>query len=278
MSKLSLMDKLKIFFEVSKSSSLYLIVIILLLIIGYVLLTTDKKTLKRNKTIYLIVSIFILLFIIVMYHGSLSKIFDHMMNNFFIAVLFPNIAIYLAAIIITNIIVWISIFSFKTDKWIKRLNITIYVLMNYLLTLILSIINTNKLDVFSQEAIYGNKQITALIELSSTIFIVWIIFLSLYKIILIYLKKEYKPKVKKVFVKKEVKKLPEDYNPVIVPDYVMGRAKPKKTKSKDKKEDLFTKDEYKVMLKLLKEERLKKQKVKENSKIKELRELYKSVK
>ena len=51
MSKLSIIDKLKIFMDVSMSSSLYLLVLILLLVAGYLFLTTTKKTAKRNKTI-----------------------------------------------------------------------------------------------------------------------------------------------------------------------------------------------------------------------------------
>ena len=276
MSKLSLMDKLKVFFEVSISSSLYLLVLIVLLIIGYIFLTTDKKTVKRNKKLYLIVSIFITILIVLVYHGSLAKMFDYMMNNFFIAIFFPNLAIYLAAIIIMNIIVWISIFSFKTDKLIKRLNIIIYIIMNYLLALILSVINSNKLDIFSQESVYGNKKATALLELSSTIFIGWIIFLILYKIILVYLKKDYKPKIKKVLVKKEVKKLPVDYTPLKSPSVVIGNKRKKKEIVKEEKslEDSFTKDEYKVILKLLNEEKRKKEKLREKNKINEIQTMY----
>lgn len=280
MSKLSLIDKLKVFFEVSISSSLYLLVLIVLLIIGYIFLTTDKKTVKRNKKLYLIVSIFIVSLIVLVYHGSLAKMFDYMMNNFFIAIFFPNLAIYLAAIIIMNIIVWISIFSFKTDKLIKRLNIIIYIIMNYLLALILSVINSNKLDIFNQESVYGNKRATALLELSSTIFIIWIIFLIVYKIILVYLKKDYKPKVKKVLVKKEVKKLPVDYTPLKVPSVVIGnkRKKPEIVKEEKSLEDSFTKDEYKVILKLLNEEKKKKEKLREKNKINEIQSVYRNVK
>ena len=229
MSKLSIIDKLKIFMDVSMSSSLYLLVLILLLVAGYLFLTTTKKTAKRNKTIYIIISIFIAGCLIVLYHGSLSKMFDYMMNNFFIAVYFPNLAIYMAAIVI----------------------------MNYLLALILSVINSNKLDVFTQESIYGNKNVTALIELSSGIFIAWIIFLILYKIILIYLKKDYKPKVKKVIVKKSVKKLPSNFEPKEINGYIYGNIpKPKVekeiiTKEVEINDDIFTKDDYKLLLKLL---------------------------
>lgn len=284
MSKLSLMDKLKVFIDVSKSSSLYLIILILLLILGYIFLTTTKKTVKRNKKIYLCVSVFTVVVLIIAYHGTLSKMFDYMMNNFFIAIYFPNLAIYMAAMIITNIIVWISVFSFKTDKLIKKLNIAVYIIMTYLLALILSVINTNKLDIFAQESIYGNKKVTALIELSSGVFVAWIIFLILYKLILIYVNKDYKPKIKKVIVKKPVKKLPANFEPLPVPDYIYGNV-PKKpveeiivTNETDIVEDIFTKDDYKVLSKLLKEKNEKLRQQREKNKIEELQEMYRSVK
>ena len=283
MNELSLIDKLRILIDVSVSSSMYLIVIILLLVAGYIFITTTKKTAKRNKIIYLCISIFIMVLLIVSYHGSLSKMFDYMMNNFFVAIYFPNLAIYLAALIITNIIVWISIFSFKSSKLIKRLNIAIYVIMNYLLALILSVINTNKLDIFTQESMYGNKKVTALIELSSGVFLIWIIFLILYKLILIYLKKDYKPKVKKVIVKKPVKKLPTNFEPKEFPDYIYGHSLNKKKeepiiKEKVVQKDVFTKDEYLIMAKVLKEQKEKIRAQREKSKIEELQEMYRSVK
>ena len=283
MSKLSLIDKFRILIDVSISSSMYLIVIILLLTAGYLFITTTKKTAKRNKIIYLVISIFIIVFLIASYHGSLSKMFDYMMNNFFVAIYFPNLAIYLAALIITNVIVWISIFNFKTSKLIKRLNVAVYIIMNYLLALILSVINTNKLDVFTQESIYGNKKVTALIELSSGIFIIWIIFLIIYRLILVYLRKDYKPKVKKVIVKKTVKKLPANFEPKEFPDFIYGHSLNKKqeetvVKEKVVQEDVFTKDEYLLMAKVLKEQKEKMRAKREQNKIEELQEMYRSVK
>lgn len=283
MSKLSLIDKLRVLIDVSMSSSLYLIVIILLLIFGYLFVTTTKKTAKRNKIIYLAVFIFIAILLIITYHGSLSKMFDYMMNNLFVAIYFPNIAIYLAALIIMNIIVWISIFSYKTGKLIKKLNIVIYIIMNYLLALILSVINSNKLDIFTQESIYGNKKATALIELSSGIFIIWIIFLIIYKLILIYLRKDYKPKVKRVVVKKPVKKLPVNFEPIEAPSVIYGKSHKKVVeepvvKEKVVQEDVFTKEEYVVLAKVLKEQKEKIRAEREKHKIEELQEMYKSVK
>ena len=296
MSKLSLGDKIGVLFEVSKSSYLYLVIVVLLLVLGFIILSTNKRNKKRNKIIYISSSIFIFAFIIISYHSSLGNIFDYMMNNFFIAVYFPNLAIYLAAIIATNIIVWISIFNFRTSEIIKRLNVTVYIIMNYLLALILNVVNASQLDVFEQSSVYGNKKATALIELSSYIFTLWIIFLIIYKIILVYIKKDYKPKVKKVVVKKKVKKLPENYEPKEMPDYIYGNLTknepiPEIINSKEDSkvkayEELLTLEDYKLLLKILKEqkekdrmEKLRQEAMKkEYDKFEQLQAIYRSIK
>lgn len=222
MSKLSFIDKMGILVEVSKSSKLFILVLILLVVLGAVFSTTNRETAKRNKIIYILVTIFIMVLIVATYHAPLGNMFGYMMDNFFIAAFFPNLAIYCAALIIMNIILWVSLFDYRTSNSIKMLNIFIYVIMNYLLALVLNVINSNGLDIFTQSSVYGNKQATALIELSSLIFLVWILFLIIYKIILVYLRKDYKPKVKKILVKRTVKKLPENYEPTLIPSIVQS--------------------------------------------------------
>ena len=143
MSKLSFADKLQIFFNLSKSSIFYLIILIILISVGITLITTNKRNEKRNKIVYISISVFIIITLLISYHSSLSNMFQYMMNNFFIVLYFPNLAIYFAALITTNIILWISIFSYKSSKQIKTLNIIIYIIMNYLLVLLLDVINKN---------------------------------------------------------------------------------------------------------------------------------------
>lgn len=262
MSKLSLFDKIGILLETMISSNLYIFACLIFIVLGIVLSTTNKKNEKRNKIFYISYTIFILVFILVSYNSSLGKMFSYMMNNFFIAIYFPNLAIYLAAIIVTNIILFISVFNYKITTSIKNLNITIFTIMNYLLLLILNTISKNGLDIFSKESIYNNKQCLALIELSSTIFIVWLLFLIIYRIILIYLKKEYRPKVKKVIVRKKIKKLPDNYQPLNIPDYVYGNIPSKQTHNVTNNqaisrelESRFTLEEYKLFSKILKEQK-----------------------
>lgn len=261
MSKLSLFDKIGVLLETTASSNLHIFACLLFIVLGLALSTTNKNNEKKNKIFYISYIIFILIFILVSHASSLGKMFSYMMNNFFIVVYFPNLAIYLAAIIITNIILFISVFSFKTTKKIKNLNIVVFTIMNYLLLLILNVINKNNLDIFSKESIYENKECLALIELSSTIFIIWILFLVVYRIILIYLRKEYRPKVKKVIIRKKVKKLPENYEPLDFPSYIYGNIPTNKTIIKQDStllkefESKFTLEDYKLFSKILKEQK-----------------------
>lgn len=226
MKQTTILEKLKIVFEISKSSKLFILVILALIILAVIGITTTKKTKKRNRKIYAAIYIFIIITLLIMYHSSLSKMFDYMMNNLFIVIYFPNIAVYLAAIIITNIVLWTSIFNLRTSKIVKNINIVIYSIIHYLLALILSIITTNKLDIFSQTSLYGNKEVQALIELSSIIFITWIVFLIIYKIIRKYQLRNTVPVRKKIIIKK-VKVLPDNISEVKAPNFVKVDIKQK---------------------------------------------------
>ena len=288
MSKLSLIEKLNILFKTSIDSKLPFVFLALLIFIGIFLFKTNKKNEKTNKIIYCVTTVLILLIVVVSYHESIGKMITYMMNNFFIVAFFPNLAIYMAALIATNIIVWISIFSYKSSKQIKLLNITVYIIMNYLFALILSTVKTSNLDIFSQTSIYANETASALISLSSTVFIIWVVFLVIYKILLIYIRKDYKPKVKKVIVRRKVKKLPENFMPLDNPRYIYGTA-PKKNKAvvekinvvkqKDENEEiskignLFTLEDYRLLLKMLNEQKSKEQAEKLNTKLEEPVEL-----
>ena len=292
MTKMTLSDKLKVLVTVSQSSKLLMAaVIVFLLFLAYLFFTTNKKNAKTGKKIYLSYYFFILIFIIITYGSSLTKMFDYMMNNFFIALYFPNLAIYLAAIIATNIILWVSVFSFKTSKAIKNINITMFCIMNYLLALLLNIITSKKIDVFSQESIYANKNAQALIELSSLVFIVWVIFLVIYRVIRAY---QNRNKDYPVEVIKEVPKLPKGI--IEIPSPVFVKAQPSKkeeiiqpSSAIEEYEKMLTLYDYKIVLNILKEqkekerlEKIRKEQImrqeKENKKYNELQNLYKVVK
>ena len=230
MTQTTILEKFKIVFEISKSSNLFIAVIAFIILIAIVALTTNKQNAKRGKKIYGLVYATILMAILIFYYDSLGQMFDYMRNNFFIVLYFPNIAVYLAAIVITNIILLISVFNFKTSKLIKNINIIIYAIIHYLLAIVLNIITKNNLDIFSQISIYSNKEAQAMIELSGGIFILWIIFLILYKIIINYQQKDVAPVVQRKVVVKKVRILPENILEVKSPDFVKSLPQQKEEK------------------------------------------------
>ena len=249
MSKLSLLDKLKVLSDVTSSSGLFAVVILFFVILISLLITTNTKTKKISKisciTIYGIITLITLLF----YNKQLFDFFDYMMNNFFIAIYFPNLAIYFAAIITSNIILWISIFNRKITKWIRTINTIVFCIIHYLLILIINVITTNKLDIFDQTSVYQNQDAQALIELSSTVFVIWILFLIVYKIIRIYQRKQYQKEeiivsnqeIKKekptTIVKTETiikRKLPDSIKRAEVPSIVFSRKQKNKQTLEEK--------------------------------------------
>lgn len=282
MATLSLLEKLAIIFEVSKSSIVFLAAIMLLIFFGLVLITTNKLNVKTSRRLFILIYIFIFSCIIVLYKDSFSSMVTYLMNNLFKVIYFPNLAIYLFAIFIMNIILWYSVFSFKSTNIIKNVNIIVYIIINYLLVVLLDIINKQKLDVFNQASIYGNKSAQAVIELSSLIFIVWIIFLFLYKAIMVYLTRN--NKLPKVIKKKK------DYQeePVMIKTMPMYANTINTGAELEKYDNLFTLDDYKYLLEVLKNRQEKKpekvvtkvvetkeeKKEKELAKFRELQELY----
>ena len=228
MSKLSLLDKLKVLSDVTSSSGLFIVAIVILIALTALLITTNTKTRKISRFVCIAIYGAIIIVSILFYREELFELFDYMMNNFFIAIYFPNLAIYFAAIVTTNIILWISIFNRKITKWIRTINTIIFCFIHYLLILIINIITTNKLDIFDQTSIYENQEALALIELSSTIFVVWILFLIIYKIIRIYQdNQEINPKeeLENSPWEKEIRKeLPKD--PIIKTETIIKRKLP----------------------------------------------------
>ena len=243
MSKLSLLDKLKVLGDVTSSSGLFIVAIIILVALAALLITTSTKTKKISRFVCIAIYGTIIIASILFYRQELFDLFDYMMDNFFIVVYFPNLAVYFAAIIITNDILWISVFNRKVTKWIRSINTVMFCIIHYLLILIINIITTNKLDIFDQTSIYQNKNAQALIELSSTIFIVWVLFLIIYKTIRIYQQNHNETeefiKPEKIIIKEPSpepivktetivkRKLPDSIQKTEVPSMIHGKVKPK---------------------------------------------------
>ena len=311
MTKMSLGKELKILFDTIINNKLSIIMLIFLIFLAYIYLSTNKKNDKITKKLAIGIYLFLFLFILIAYHSHIFEFLDYMMNNFFIMIYFPNLAIYFAAIVISNIIVLVSIFNKKIDKLIKNINIVVYTIISFIFLLLVGVIVDKDLNIYSQKSIYGSTNAHALISLSAIIFVTWIIFLTIYHFIRKYQRKDkvevnrvstknvtIKPKTKiirqEVPVTKVVKQriLPSNIVEIKAPDIVKqqiinkeiideltNKEIEKRIKESHAFDDIITKEEYIYLLQLLKAQRKTKKVVvnDDQSALRRLREMYESV-
>ena len=285
MKDLSLITKLQTVFDLITSRNLYLMILVLLVFLTIIFITTNGSNRKQSKKAYILLYLAGFIFIAFQYSGSILTLIDYAINEVFITYYFPNIVIYLIMLIITNVILWKTIFNDKVNFKLKVINSIAFAIIMYLFILAVSSINNLNLNVFNITELYSSNQVRSLLELSMFIFVFWVVVLLIYYLIRKYqykhnliqvesftnyniindfdIKEAYKiPKITLLFKepKKEEKIEPNSIN-------ILGQE--------------FTIDEYKVMLKILKEEKEKKNKKEQETALEnpltELNKLYQSI-
>lgn len=245
MLQLTLLEKLQILFDLILTSSFFIFLLIFTILVFIILF--DSRNYKRKTITRYIIGIYTLLFIsvIIKYHSSFLSIIDYLINNIFVIFYFPNIAIYASMIIIINIIMLRSLFSNKNNA-LRLLNIASYSIIMYLMLLIIHTITTQNLNVYDQISLYSNQNVLVLIELSNILFIIWMILLLVNKLLDFLETKGIK--TKSHFIKKE--------EPIVEVKYIekeiVKEVPVERIIYKEKQEDIFTKEEYLTMLKILK--------------------------
>ncbi len=183
MKPVTLIDNLNIIKDMVSSSTLFIVLLAISCFAIMFISRTTRINAKIKSKIYIGVYLVAVISLIALYYKSLSTMFDYMMNNLFVIFCFPNLACYLASLIVLNVVLWITTLNGKEDTITKVVNSSVFVILHYLLILLLITANKEKLDLFSQNSIYGNDKEVAIIEISSMIFILWITFTIIYKLV-----------------------------------------------------------------------------------------------
>jgi len=264
-----MLDKLKLVLNLSENV-FNIAIIVFMIFISFLFITTNKNNRKGSLKAYIAMYIILFAVILIRYYDSLPTMFDYFMDNVFDIIYFPNIAVYIGFIILSNIIMLVSIFSTRTHKYIKTINVIISGILDYIFVLFVSLVNAKKINVFNIESLYSNRNIHTLIELSSNIFILWIVFLIIFKIVISIIENNKNKKISKVSVehigghndKKKLSKMPDNIIKTTAP-MIIKREEPIMYDS------MFTLDDYKHMLSILesdKENVNKKIEIKEEAK------------
>ncbi len=285
MSPLSLITKLQTVFDIITSRNLYLMILAIIVFLTIIFITTNGSNRKQSKRTYIIIYLAAFIFVAVQYGSSFMTLVDYAINEVFITYYFPNIVIYLIMLIITNVVLFKTIFSNKADFKLKVINSTAFALIMYLFILAIAQITNLELDVFNITELYSSNEVRSLLELSMFIFVFWMAVLGIY-----YLIRKYQYKHNLITVESFT-----NYN--IIHDFDIKKAykvtkkpiiieEPKEEKKTEPTMNLlgqdFTLDEYKLMVKILKEEKEKEQikqerKTVEENPLTELNKLYQSI-
>jgi len=257
MLQLTLFERLKLLFDLILGTPFFIFLLIFTILIFIILL--DSKNYKRKKIKRYIFGIYLLVFIsvIVKYHSSFLSILDYLVNNIFVIFYFPNIAVYALMIVIINIIMLNSLFSNK-DKVLRIINIASYSMIMYLLLLVIYTITTENLDVYDTISLYSNQNTLVLIELSNIIFIVWMVLVLVNKLLDILETKGIRTK-SRIIPKTDEEGVRIEYIEKEVIKEIIKEVPVEKIIYKEKTEEMYTKeeytfsrDEYLMLLRLLK--------------------------
>ncbi len=173
MTYLSVLEKLKVLFDMITNFKIVLVFAVLMLAttIAYII-----KKISKKKYMLLMLIMFILLFgiSIVSNYNILTNTFDNFTTIFFRNIYFPSIYVYIVLLILVDIIFTINIASKKTRKSYKITNSIMFVLNNILFAIILNIIATNKINIFEISSLYTSTDLVAILELDMNLGVIWL--------------------------------------------------------------------------------------------------------
>ena len=183
MINISLLDKIKQFFEIVWNSSNSWLVIGILIVLSMFVLLSCKMNDKFMKVFYVTLYIGILGLIMYVYYEQVLNLIDYLIENIVANILFPNLAIYIGVLLFINIVVLISLFSKNVKLYVKNINIIFFAIMQLFLYLIIENVISNSINVYEKLSIYTNQNLLILVELSMQLFTIWIIILGIIRLV-----------------------------------------------------------------------------------------------
>ena len=200
MGDFSLVEKLKVLMNIILSSPLFLFCSMLGVALLILFIICIKKEKKVNKWVFISIWILLLLILIINYTDIFINIVDAFFDGVFMALYFPNITVYIIFLCIMNIMSIYSLVSKKVNRGNKIINFICSLIVDFMLILIIDIINGNNINIYDSLNIYTNSNLLVLFQLTSSIFVSWILLnllISAHRKLKRYDKKEY-PKMPEI--------------------------------------------------------------------------------
>lgn len=125
---------------------------------------------KITKVILLLIYALIFGVLIYFYHSHILTLLDYMVDNIFILLFFPNLAVYTLVIVVANILLIKAIFG-NYKYFFKFISILFFICFNIIFYLIIDNIVKNNIFIYEPLTIYTNSNLLVLIQLSMYLFV-----------------------------------------------------------------------------------------------------------
>lgn len=220
MVQFTLLEKLKMLVDIILSSSFFLTTVILGSLFAIIMILSIRKNKKINKKIFILAWIFVIGFIFIRYFNTLFTMLDNLIENIFVSIYFPNLATYVALLLITNFIFVYTIVKKNTPKFVIALNAISFIGINTLFLFIADTVVKENIDIYSKLTVYSNSNLLILLELSTGLFVLWLFILLIIWVInkIITINKDSKIEEKIVYEKPSVEV--KNTNQIIENNYV----------------------------------------------------------
>ena len=174
MENVSFLEKLKILFNTIISKPFFSLSALIGLVLAILMIIDILKHKKIRKRYYIAGWFFIFIFIVTKYMKVIPTLIDNLINQIFLTLYFPSIGVYMFLLIIINIGFIYTLIK-NINKSYKILTGIISILLDLLFILIINIILESKIDITSEITLYTNSNLLVLLELSTALFVSWIL-------------------------------------------------------------------------------------------------------
>lgn len=179
MNDFSMIQKIGILLDIVASSPLFfafsLVSIVFLIFFGVSII----KNKKINKYVFILFVVLTCTIIFINYNQTILNILDKLFDSIFMALFFPNIAVYVVTLIVINIALIYSAVSNKINRKFKITNISSAIIMDFFLLLIVGVVSSNNIDVYETITVFTNQSLLVLLELNMAVFVGWILIMLL---------------------------------------------------------------------------------------------------
>ena len=180
---MSIIDKIKLIWNtIVNSREIKFIIPFLGIILTVVILSFFFNQAKYRK-IYLLVYVFIITALMIVYFNPMSKLITHFLDTVVNGLLFPNLALYMGILVVVNVILIVTVFNDNLSKFLKGINLSFFGLIQLLLVFIIKNIVNNNIDITKRLTSDTNIQLLILVEASIFVFVLWLLFLLVIKLV-----------------------------------------------------------------------------------------------